>query len=855
MVKAVKKSDIKKSDSFFANFDVEKIIPSKYQIPLGAAVILIVFLVFFSPIFFGGQTFQSGDIITIKSLSSYAHKDREGFSLWNPYIFCGMPAYAITTELRWWDFIGAIYSYSKYLFGAIFSLEYSASVFNLILIALTSFFFMRSRKASLLLSLLVGLATSFSTGILLFLFIGHVTKMISLAAFPLILMMLLRFNEKIRLLDFLLTIAFTHLLVLGAHVQIIYYVFLSVGIFYLFYFVQSLVKKENQMIKQTLKSASVFAAATLIATLLSLDSYAQLWQYNKYSTRGTKSLIEEQTESKEKSSPHKRDKSDFYEYATNWSFSPGEMMTFLVPSYYGSGRMTYKGELSNNQPVEINTYFGQMPFVDVPMYMGIVIFFLALFGIITNWKNPFVQYLTLISVLYLIVSFGRNFPLLFNLLFYYLPFFDKFRVPSMILSIVQMVFPILAGFGIMSIIDMRKTNPDRSVGTRDISKEKLIRNTALIFGALFIISILLQSAISDWYIQHIQAAGEKGQRLQQIFGFLADTFTGDLMIGLALVALTFSVALAYLKNKFSADSLVLFILIFVLFDLLRVGSRGAEYVNRADFDQAFTEPDYIKAIKEQKDNEPYRILNLKKEGLGTVAQNSNFNVYFLEQDFYGYSAVKPRTYQDFMDIAGPANPTLWRMLNVKYLAFDNPVNLPGLEEIFSSEHTFVYKNNNALPRAYFVDSVSFRPMLEILNMVKNNSFDPKRVAFLESDAPKIDKPDSTAFVKITSYGESQIEIETKASGNNFLFLGDTYYPNGWKAFIDGIETEIYKTNHGFRGIVVPKGTHKIEFVYKPESFYVGKYTSLILNLLLIGLLVGIVFLHRKEEREQQSGMK
>ncbi|MFA3783652.1 YfhO family protein [Melioribacteraceae bacterium 4301-Me] len=839
MAKKIKKSEAKKSDSFFANFDIEKIIPSKYQIPLGIAVILIVFLIFFSPIFFGGQTFQSGDIITIKSMSTYIHKDREGFSLWNPYLFCGMPAYAISTELRWWDFIGAIYSYGKYLFSAIFSLEYSASVFNLILIALTSFIFMRSQKASLLLSLLVGFATSFSTGILLFLFIGHVTKMISLAAFPLILMMLLKFNEKIRFLDFLLMVIFLHFLVFGAHVQIIYYVFMSIGIFYLFYFIRSIVKKENQLIKQLIKSVGLFVAATLIAMLLSFDSYAQLWEYSKYSTRGTKSLIEEQQKSTDKGS------SDFYEYATNWSFSPEEMMTFIVPSFYGSGRMTYKGELSNNQPVEINTYFGQMPFVDVPMYMGIVIFFLALFAIITKWKNPFIQYLTLISILYIIISFGKNFPVLFNLLFYYFPFFDKFRVPSMILAIVQMVFPILAGYGIMSLIEMRKT--------KDFSKEKLLKNTALVFGVLFVLSILFQSAISDWYIQHIQAAGEKGQRLQQIFGFLADTFTGDLIIGLALITLTFTIAFVYLRNKLSTDSLVLFLLIFVLFDLLRIGCRGAEYVNKTSFDQIFTEPDYIKAIKEQNDKEPYRILNLKKEGLGNLSQNSNFNVYFLEQDFYGYSAVKPRTYQDFMDIVGPANPTLWRMLNVKYLVFDNKVNIPGFELISSSQQTFVYKNTDVLPRAYFVDSVSSKPMLEILNMVKNNSFDPKRVAFLEDVTLKIDEPDSSAFVKITHYGESRIELQAKASGNNFLFLGDTYYPKGWKAFIDGAETTIYKTNHGFRGIVVPKGEHKIIFIYEPKSFYIGKYLSLILSVLILIVIVGIIFFDNKAKKQASNG--
>ena len=51
-------------------------------------------------------------------------------------------------------------------------------------------------------------------------------------------------------------------------------------------------------------------------------------------------------------------------------------------------------------------------------------------------------------------------------------------------------------------------------------------------------------------------------------------------------------------------------------------------------------------------------------------------------------------------------------------------------------------------------------------------------------------------------------------------------PTGWKAYIDNKETEIYKTNHGYMGIVVPKGKHKIEFIFAPLSFYISKYIVL-----------------------------
>jgi len=134
----------------------------------------------------------------------------------------------------------------------------------------------------------------------------------------------------------------------------------------------------------------------------------------------------------------------------------------------------------------------------------------------------------------------------------------------------------------------------------------------------------------------------------------------------------------YLNKKFSADVLVLVIIILTVIDLWRIDSRGAKYYDNPQIKNQFQTPAYVNAIKSQNDKEPFRILNLKQDGtLGSFNQNSNFNAYFLLEDFYGYSGIKPRTYQDIMDVVGPANPTLWRMAGVKYLVLDRPVQMPG----------------------------------------------------------------------------------------------------------------------------------------------------------------------------------
>jgi uncharacterized membrane protein YfhO len=188
-----------------------------------------------------------------------------------------------------------------------------------------------------------------------------------------------------------------------------------------------------------------------------------------------------------------------------------------------------------------------------------------------------------------------------------------------------------------------------------------------------------------------------------------------------------------------------------------------------------------------------------------------------------------------METVGPANFTLWRMLGVKYVVTDRPFPFEHFTQISVSpdSSTIVNRNNGVLPRIYFVDNVEEKSSVDILNAVKNNLFDPKKLAFVNKLDFKFDKGDSTNTANITLYKDEHVTAEVNASGNNFLFFGSTYLP-GWKALVDGSSTIIQKTNHGFQGIVVPKGKHKVEFIYEPKSFAAGKYLSLILNLLLLG---------------------
>lgn len=99
----------------------------------------------------------------------------------------------------------------------------------------------------------------------------------------------------------------------------------------------------------------------------------------------------------------------------------------------------------------------------------------------------------------------------------------------------------------------------------------------------------------------------------------------------------------------------------------------------------------------------------------------------------------------------------------------------------------------------------------------------------------------------------KISISAFVDKPGFMVLSETYYPHGWKAYVDGQETEIYKTNYILRGIQVPAGQHTIEFRFEPAEYTAGIWASTISFFGVIGLLVvGGVMQYRRLQNEPKS---
>lgn len=151
------------------------------------------------------------------------------------------------------------------------------------------------------------------------------------------------------------------------------------------------------------------------------------------------------------------------------------------------------------------------------------------------------------------------------------------------------------------------------------------------------------------------------------------------------------------------------------------------------------------------------------------------------------------------------NSPLFDFLNVRYVLTLSEINSTKLTKVFEEGQTKIYENKSALPRIFFVEKV-ISENNEIKSLFQN---DLSRVAVV-SGMDTSDKLLTIGEVTIISYTENTISLTTENSGDGYLVMSDAYYPT-WKAYVDGVRTSIYITDHAFRGVFVPKGKHTVQF--------------------------------------------
>ncbi len=823
------------------------LLPEKYETPVLIALIIVLLLVFLHQAFLENKVFISPDINASRSLQTFvdqANKENE-FPLWIPYVFSGMPSYAslLVGGNRWYDIIPTVWGYvDQALATLLINKEVGWVLVYYFLFGIGLFVLMRRLGLTKFASFFGSVATLFSMYIIIWIMVGHNTKIAAMAFFPFILLLVMELIRRFRWSYLLALIIAIHLQFQSTHIQMIFYSYLAVGVYLIYMLIRNIMKKEKAA--GTIRAGVLLIVASAVAFVMSADMYFSVYQYSKYSIRGASPIVQTAQEIGQKGGGLD------YQYATNWSFGPQEMMTFFIPSFYGFGDVVYNGPLTNNQTAHFNTYFGPEPFTDAPQYMGVIVLLLAFVGFIKNRRNPFVWFSLIVIVFSLLIAFGREFPLIYNLMFYHFPYFNKFRAPSLILVLVQIFVAILAAFGVDTILKAREK------GDPVLAKRMLLWTG--VFGGLVLLTLISQGAIKNSYYTLVQNNAMKIAYMfriseQQVMDLLFPqvifpNMINDLYISLIICFLTTGFIYLYLQRRVTTAIFTGVLTLILLFDLWRVDYQPMQMYNRKTQSEQFTTPDYVQFIK--KEPGLFRVLPLE----GGQPTTSNDLAYYSLQDASGYSGAKLRIYQDMLDVVGLTNPNIMRLLDIKYIITDKPDPIIG-KVVFSGSRA-VEENDSILPRAFFVDDYKVGSGLEILNGLRTGAFDPaKTVYFMDNPNLTVDKPDSNVYVKFLDYKLQSMKMQVKASGNNLLLLSEVYYPAGWEAYIDGKPAKIYRADYFLRALMVPKGVHEIELMFHPSAYYVGKELSLGSNAIVVVLLLvlaGGAYMKRKKHVETKA---
>ena len=795
--------------------------------------IIIVTMIAYADLAFFGMTPAGGDVISsegkVQLVQEYEKKTGEE-SLWNPAIFSGMPIYHRYGPRAW--SVDTLVSY--------FYEGKSGQVLVFYIVgALGMFFLLYSLDFSILISVF---------GAICFLFVphynslwlaGHFSKFRAIMYIPWVVAAFTYLLNKKNILAMLLFTLAISMQVRTQHYQIIFYTWLLLFVIGIYPLIKFLLDKKYSSF---LKLSAMILIGIVLMILTVFQPLLVMNEYTPYSTRGGNPVnIVDIDDSATKA------KGVSFEYATKWSLSPKETITFLIPRYFGgTSHESYQGEsVPQLKGRTIPGYWGDMPFTGSTDYIGIVVFVLMILGIVGNWKNMKIRSLSIFTFFAILLAFGRHFPIFYKLFFYNLPYFSKFRIPTMIMMAVFFVFILFAVYGLKYLIEAYK------------SKDKMAFNILYITGGFLLVLSLspfvLKSALP------FATKLELNQYSPQILNMLRDArfelMKMDSLRTLLFSILTIGVIFSYLKNYIRTNTMIIMLLILYSVDVYLVNSRFmGDLVEKNKIENQYfaksTIDNYLISKREQ-DGEDFRVL-----GLGNLFGNNMLSYH--HQCIGGYDAAKLQLIQDVIDnnifrygnYYQPDNWNIINMLNGKYVVSDKDLQNDNLELILKNKRRGLnlYQNKNVLPRAYFVGNYQYIDnQKDILRKLNSEDFNPARLAILETDPEtKIAKPDSQSYAKIKTYTPNKIIVDAKTNTQTLLVLSEIYYPIGWKASVDGEETEIYKTNHLLRSIIVPKGEHEILFSFKPKTYINGKRIATVFNLLIILSIMGLLFYNNKK---------
>jgi len=826
---------------------------------------MILALVYANPVLTGKQLFQH-DIVQYKGgakelLDYRAQNGQETY--WSDSMFGGMPTYQMGAQFRG-DIVKSIDGVLNFL----------PKPANYIFLLFSGFFLLglvavRNWKYALLGATFFGLSTYFYIALAA----GHNGKIHTVTYFaPLLAGILLVYIRKKYILGFIVTALFMGLQVAANHPQMTYYLFIALG----FLFVSELIRAFQHKIswKHFGISNGILALAMILGVGMNSQRIMANSEYVTETVRG-KQILNNDRHSSDESGMDK-------ESMLMWSYGKMETLNLFIPRLMGGSsneegsdkmmarvqEMVQENVTSQSEMDRISkgfsslTYWGEQPGTSGPAYQGAVVCFLAILGFFFAWKK-YRYWILGASILTIFLAWGSNFMALSDFFIDFVPFYNKFRAPSSILVVVELLFPFIAMIGLYRFFN---SNEKTETTSENILTEEY-KTKILKYVSASVLGIILLLLVFGKSILGFHTDSEKTYLPPYLLDFLVDErfkmFRIDAIKAIVYVAITAGVLFLSLKKKLSQNIAIIVIGLVSLFDLWSVNKR---YLNNDNFvDKAFAENPFqtensdllmqkvgensnlqsllanakinqtLETIAE-KDKNHYRIYN---QTLGTFSET---NTSYFKSSIGGYHAVKLRRYDDlineyFSKMDTVRIPKILNMLNTKYMIFGN------------AEKPDAVVNPNANGNAWFVSNVKFvENQNEEIKQI--GEIDSKEVAIISKDDHKYFEgkqlaADSTAILNLTKYQPNELEFKTQSKTPQLAVFSEIYYPKGWKMLIDGNEVPYIKANYLLRAVHVPAGNHVVKMVFEPAVIAKGKLISMIaFGLFLLLSLGGIYWLYK-----------
>lgn len=817
---------------------------------LACLFLLVLSFVFFAPKFQGMQIRQ-GDVEKYVEMSQevrdYYQKEGVGSS-WTGSMFSGMPTYTITTQGGPRNML----DYLEWPLKALGGSDCGVLFFSM----LSCYLLLTLLGVSIPLAILGAVAFSFSSYSIIILQAGHITKAWAMAYMPLIILgfiWILRQRYWLGGLVFALSLA---LQIKNNHPQITYYLTLFCCIVYVGYVIYSFKAKKT---KPVYLSFTTLVVAIIVAFLCNMGPLYASFELSKESIRGKSELTHQVDGKKDKSSGLDKD------YAFAWSYGKEETFTLLIPDFYGGasgGTLDKDSHLATELqrrgfqvpvPLQTYTYWGDQPFTSGPVYFGAIICLLFIFALLTI-KHPLKWWIIGGMAVFILLSWGRNFDSFNTFMFHYLPFYNKFRTVSMALVIPQLIFVLVAVWGLANLFHHKISRPE---ALKALYYALGITGGLCLFFALFtplsFHSVLDgQYQMPDWYMNALAADR-------------ADLLKSDAFRSLGFILIGGGCLWLYIRQDKPSRYLPYVLVIMVLLDLWFVDRR---YLNETHFTKKTTvnrlyEPTPADRVILQDKDLSYRVLSLQDPF------NNSAPSYY-HKSIGGYNAAKLRRYQDLIEMRlSPEITHLQKKLSeisdetdLEQVFKDTKVlNMLNMRYLIINPSFAPLKNPDAMGNAWFVSQ------MEIVNnadeeMKRLQTIDPAHTALVDKRFASIVgeqkewKLDSLAEITMTSYKPDRVEYRYHSSEPGLILFSEVYYPHGWKAEIDGVATEHFRANWILRGMIVPAGEHTISFYFHPDVYIAGRWIATITSsLLLLALLGFVVYYMRKRTSNQIKGEK